>query len=143
MIKEFQREYRWLSNFWLVDIELDGRIYPSVEHAYMSAKCDAEWWKIVCSQRENTPGTIKRNSKSIKVKDNWKDIKLSIMEDCIRKKFSQEPYRTKLLNTGNEFIQEGNLWYDTFWGVDLRTNKGENNLGKIIMRIRSELKGII
>lgn len=142
MIKEFQREYRWLSNFWFVDIELDGRIYPSVEHAYASAKCDEEWWKKLCSMRENPPGTIKRKGKTIKIKDNWEDIKLSIMEDCVRKKFSQEPYKTKLLNTGNEFIQEGNMWYDTFWGVDLRTNKGENNLGKIIMRIRSELKCI-
>ena len=38
MIKEFKGDYRWLSNFTPCKIELDGFIYPSVEHAYMSAK---------------------------------------------------------------------------------------------------------
>lgn len=32
---------------------------------------------------------------------------------------------------------EGNTWGDTFWGVC--RGKGENNLGKILMRLRSEL----
>ena len=38
MIKEFRGEYAWLSNFASVPITLDGIQYPSVEHAYMSAK---------------------------------------------------------------------------------------------------------
>jgi predicted NAD-dependent protein-ADP-ribosyltransferase YbiA (DUF1768 family) len=54
-------------------------------------------------------------------------------------KFSQEPYRTLLLNTGNILIQEGNRWGDTFWGVDLNTNVGENKLGLLIMQIREQL----
>lgn len=33
---------------------------------------------------------------------------------------------------------EGNDWGDTFWGmVD---GEGENNLGKILMRVREEIK---
>ncbi len=40
----------------------------------------------------------------------------------------------------NSLLQEGNRWGDTFWGVDLRTGKGENKLGKILMRVRKELK---
>jgi predicted NAD-dependent protein-ADP-ribosyltransferase YbiA (DUF1768 family) len=31
-----------------------------------------------------------------------------------------------------------NTWSDTFWGVDLKTGKGDNNLGKLIMKIRKE-----
>lgn len=52
MIREFQGEYRWLSNFAPVLIKLDG-IYPSVEHAYMSAKSDDMKWKLFCQDRNN------------------------------------------------------------------------------------------
>jgi len=38
MIKEFKGEYSWLSNFAPVNILLAGKIYPSVEHAFMSMK---------------------------------------------------------------------------------------------------------
>lgn len=136
MIKEFQNEYRWLSNFAPVKIILDGITYPSVEHAYMSAKSDDKDWKEYCSNPINTAGDVKRRSRSIKLKDNWNDIKLDVMRECLNKKFIQEPYRTKLIETGNTYLQEGNRWNDKFWGVCLRTNQGDNRLGKMIMEIR-------
>ena len=61
------------------------------------------------------------------------------MAECVKQKFNQEPYRTKLLETGTLHIQEGNRWNDKFWGVCLKTNKGENHLGKLIMDVRSAL----
>ncbi len=136
MIKEFQGEYRWLSNFAPVKIILDGLDYPSVEHAYMSAKNDSEYWKMFCSDNDNTAGKVKKESKTIIVKENWDDIKLSVMEKCLKQKFNQEPYKTKLIETGDEYLQEGNNWNDKFWGVCFKTDIGENNLGKLIMRIR-------
>lgn len=140
MIKEFQKEYRWLNNFAPVKITLDNIDYYSVEHAYMSAKSDNIEWKKFCSDSENKAGDVKRKSKTLKVKDNWNEIKIQIMRECIKQKFNQEPYKTKLLNTGTEYIQEGNMWNDKFWGVCLKTNKGQNNLGKLIMEIRNQLK---
>lgn len=139
MIKEFQGEFRWLSNFVSANIELDGIKYASVEHAYMSAKSDDPEWKAFCADAKNKPGEVKRKSKTIQVKSNWNDVKLSVMENCVRQKFNQEPYKTKLLATGNIHIQEGNTWKDTFWGIDLKTGNGFNNLGKLIMKIRTEL----
>lgn len=35
-------------------------------------------------------------------------------------------------------LVEGNSFGDTFWGVDARTGKGENHLGKILMKVREE-----
>lgn len=139
MITEFQNEYRWLSNFAPVKIKLDGLEFPSVEHAYMSAKSDEEEWKKFCSNSNNTAGDVKRKSRTIKLKDNWNEIKLEVMANCIEQKFNTEPYRTKLLETNDEFLQEGNRWNDKFWGVCLKTNKGENHLGKLIMSVRSAL----
>ncbi|WP_420287278.1 NADAR family protein [Flavobacterium psychrophilum] len=139
MIKEFQGDFRWLSNFSPVKIELDGLEFSSVEHAYMSAKSDDEKWKSFCSNSNNTAGNIKRESRNVKLKDNWNDIKLEIMQKCIEQKFNKSPFKALLLKTGNEHIQEGNRWNDKFWGVCLKTNEGENNLGKLIMSVRTAL----
>mgnify|MGYP000154893838 CR=1 FL=1 len=138
-ILEFQGEYRWLSNFEPCLIILDNITYKSVEHAYMSARNDSPEWKMFC-QKTQPPGKIKIASKSITDKDNWKTLKLSVMAYCLQQKFSQEPFKTKLLNTGDCYIQEGNNWGDTFWGVCLKTNKGENKLGHMIMNIRLDLQ---
>jgi len=62
------------------------------------------------------------------------------MRECLYLKFSQEPFKTWLLETGDLHLQEGNTWGDKFWGVDLETYQGENNLGELIMDIRKKLK---
>lgn len=140
MIKEFKGDYRWLSNFTPCKIELDGFIYPSVEHAYMSAKNDNSYWKDFCMAEEKA-GAVKRESYKITLVSDWENKKIEVMKHCLIQKFNQEPYKSKLLQTGDEYIQEGNTWNDTFWGVCLKTGKGENNLGRMIMDIRTELRG--
>jgi ribA/ribD-fused uncharacterized protein len=141
MITEFQNKYRWLSNFAPVKIKLDGLEFPSVEHAYMSAKSDDTEWKKFCSNPNNKAGDVKRQSRNITLKEDWDEVRLEVMKECVNQKFSQEPYRTKLLETGTQHLQEGNQWNDKFWGVCLKTNKGENYLGKLIMDVRFKLQG--
>jgi hypothetical protein len=139
MIKEFQKENRWLSNFVPCTIILEGKIYSSVEHAYMSAKCTDQEWKLFC-QKTKKPGQVKKASRGIKLRSNWEEIKIDIMKECLKQKYNQEPYKTKLKETGDQFIQEGNWWNDKFWGVCLKTGKGKNILGKLIMEIRKEIR---
>ena len=140
MIRKFEKEYSWLSNFMPCTIVLGGRSYPSVEHAYMSAKSEDIQWKLTCADESIKPGKIKKMSKNIAVVDNWDSVKVEVMQECLNQKFNQEPFKTLLLETGDAFIQEGNYWGDTFWGVDLNLKKGENRLGKLIMEIREKLK---
>jgi hypothetical protein len=61
------------------------------------------------------------------------------MEELLRLKFSgKEPFLTRaLLDTENARLIEENNWNDTFWGVC--NNTGENNLGKLLMKIREDL----
>lgn len=139
MIKEFQGEYRWLSNFTQVKIVLEGIEYSSVEHAYMSAKSENEYWKKFCSDSKNTPGQVKKESKKLRLPDDWETKRLEVMSECIKQKYSQEPFRTKLLETGDQFIQEGNNWNDKFFGICLKTGEGKNHLGKLIMNVRDIL----
>jgi len=138
-IKEFQGEFRWLSNFTKCHIHLDGRDFCSVEHAYMSAKSDDNNWKDFCETTESA-GLVKKASRNIELIDNWDDIKVEIMKDCINQKFNHPLLKEKLLATGDQHIQEGNMWGDKFWGVCLKTNKGKNMLGKLIMEKRDELR---
>jgi len=139
MIKEFQGKYRWLSNFWPVEITYNGLLFPSLEHAYMSAKNNSKEWKYFCVQEKN-PKIVKKRSYEIDLVPDWDNKKLEIMNNLISIKFKNRELRKKLLQTKNTYIQEGNTWNDTFWGVDIKTKKGENNLGKIIMQVRDEIK---
>jgi hypothetical protein len=139
MIIEFKDDYKWLSNFEPVKIIYNELEFPSVEHAYQSAKGDDEEWIKFCSNVNNKAGYVKQMSKTIKLDKNWSKDKIKIMKLLLKQKFNKEPFKTKLLETGNEYIQEGNTWNDVFWGVDLNTNNGKNNLGKLIMDIRNEL----
>ena len=138
MIKEFREKCNWLSNFASVPITLDGIQYPSVEHAYMSAKSKDAAWKELCASNI-FPGTLKQKSHHIIIRADWERIRINVMRECLVQKFSQNPYKRLLIDTGDEYIQEGNNWNDRFWGVCLKTNKGENNLGKLIMEIRATL----
>jgi predicted NAD-dependent protein-ADP-ribosyltransferase YbiA (DUF1768 family) len=62
------------------------------------------------------------------------------MYDLLKLKFVEEPFRTKLLNTGDVEIIEGNYWGDVFWGVDMNKDEGQNILGRLIMKIRKEIR---
>lgn len=139
MIKEFKGETRWLSNFAYVKIVLDGIEYPTTEHAYMSAKCEDAIWKKICSNTTITAPQIKYLSRTVKLVDNWNDIKLDVMRECVKQKFSQQPYKDMLIATGDQELQEGNYWGDVIWGIDLKTGEGQNLLGKLIMEFRATL----
>ncbi len=140
MIREFKKEHKWLSNFAPCEIHFNGMLFASVEHAYMSAKSNDLEWKKFCADSNNSAGTVKKKSKEIVLREDWESVKVEVMCQLLEVKFSQEPYRGLLLETGDSFIQEGNWWGDTFWGVDLKTNTGENTLGLLIMAIREELE---
>ena len=132
-ISEFFGDHRWLSNFAAVDVELDGEIYPSVEHAYQAAKThESELRRQI--QEAKTPGEAKKIGSTITVPRSWKERKLRVMDMLLRQKFNKEPFRTKLALTHGRLLIEGNWWGDTFWGVS--KGVGENHLGKLIMAIR-------
>lgn len=61
------------------------------------------------------------------------------MYEICKAKFSQNTeLKKRLLSTGNEHLEEGNTWGDKIWGTV--NGVGENRLGKILMRIREELR---
>ncbi len=140
MIERFRGKYGFLSNFAEVDVTMDGLVFPSVEHAYIAAKSDDMEWKKLCAEGTYEAGALKKISKGIEIVDDWDNKRRTVMIDLLYQKYNQEPYLSMLLDTGDEEIQEGNYWNDKYWGVCLKTNEGENILGKIIMHIRNDMK---
>ena len=136
-VTEFQGEYRFLSNFWISPFVYEGIRFRTVQHAFQAAKCDKDE-DIARIQMTMSPGTVKRIARTIQMREGWNELRLEFMEEFVRAKFQQHPDLMAQLKKISGPIQEGNLWGDVFWGVDLKTGKGENNLGKIIMKIRSE-----
>lgn len=130
-IASFQGEYRFLSNFF---IEPDG---SCVEKEFQASKAtNEEDMNLLLNAK--TPGEAKRIGSRVEIREDWELIKLAVMLRLMKRKFEQEPLRTKLLNTGDAELIEGNWWGDTYWGVC--QGKGENNLGKMLMCVREELR---
>lgn len=138
-IKGFFGDFRWLSNFWPVQVEMDWDVYSSVEHAYQAAKTTN--LDVRRHLATLTVGQVKRAAPFGKLlRPDWELVKVQIMDDLLRQKFSQQPFMGKLLATGNCLIEETNPWKDTFWGVC--NGEGKNILGKLIMAIRDDLRNI-
>jgi len=117
-------------------VEYQGDIYPSVENAYQAAKCH-----IIADRKKFLhckAGEAKRLGKLVVIQPNWEERKYEVMLSLVRKKFRNDPLRTKLLATGDQQIEEGNWWGDTYWGTV--NGVGSNHLGKILMQVRKELK---
>lgn len=141
-IAGFQGEYRWLSNFEPVDIAFEGILYPSVEHAYVAAKTTDHKLRLSIAQMA-TPGRAKRAGRTLLLRPDWDQVKLSVMEALLRLKFTNVRLRRLLLSSRPRMLIEGNTWGDQFWGMTWESGAipgwtGENHLGKLLMKIRDE-----
>jgi len=128
IVREFQGHYRFLSNFWWYN-------GTTVEHQYQAAKAvnEADRQAIL---RAKTPGEAKRLGGRVIKRQEFDGQRLVIMKRLLEQKFAVPELRRKLLDTGDAILQEGNTWGDLFWGIDLKTDVGENHLGKLLMEIR-------
>ncbi len=142
-ISGFFGPYRFLSNFWPAWVVYDGLVYPTVENAYQAAKfARADRQKfLTCS-----PGEAKALSgggSRLYSREAWAPMKVAVMHELVGKKVSvhHPDLRRALLETGIAELKETNWWGDTFWGVYLEKKTdvpvGENNLGKLLMEVRS------
>ena len=135
-IDSFSDEFHFLSNFHYGNVTYEGITYPSSEHAYQAAKSVIKEERLSVKY-SGGPGNAKRRGKEITKRDDWDLVKLTVMEDILRIKFSKKALQEMLLLTEGYELVEGNYWGDVYWGVC--KGKGENHLGKLLMKIREEL----
>lgn len=144
-ITDFRGEHDFLSNFYPSPVEMDGAEYSTVEHAFQAAKTHDFARRQAIGEAE-TPAKAKRMGRRLKRREDWFDVSLDIMEALVRQKFTRYPeLGQKLLNTGTVRLIEGNNWGDKFYGCVWDSQKGdwvgENHLGRILMKVRDELRG--
>lgn len=133
----FFKEHKFLSNFEVCEVEYEGIIYPSSEAAYQAAKVLEDEDKRMEFTRYN-PSEARKKGQAIKLREDWKEVRDEIMETILIDKFTRHlNLRDKLLATGDKYLEETNWWGDRYWGVFM--GQGENNLGKILMKIRENL----
>lgn len=137
MIDNFSGKHFFLSNFYSAPVHYEGLVYKSSEAAFQSAKTTD--MSIRLKFTTVNPPKSKAMGGHLYLRPNWEQIKNQVMEDCVRDKFTRNPdLAEKLLATGDEELIEGNYWGDDYWGVC--TSEGKNMLGKILMKVRDELK---
>lgn len=137
-IKGFFEEFRFLSNFHKCPVYFEGLLYPSSENAYQAAK-------LLPHVRFNLQSVSAAQSKEEWKKyqddlsyssEQWDNIKYDVMSVVLFDKFYRNiTLRLKLMETKNKYLEETNSWNDVYWGVC--NGIGENNLGKILMKIRN------
>lgn len=139
-ILEFSGKWRFLSNFYASPVRYEGIEYTTVEHAFQAAKTlDHAQRRTVAA--EATPGRAKRAGKRVPLREDWETVKFGVMRILVTLKFTTNPeLAKKLLETGDRHLEEGNTWGDTIWGVC--RGEGQNNLGKILMAVRSEIRDL-
>lgn len=143
MTIDFYKEYGelgYLASYSSHGFYKDGIFYKTVEHYYQSEKFDdiETRNRIINCNTPKEASTIGR-SRDLVRKDNFKSFKNSVMYDGVLEKFRQnKDIRSKLIETGNKEIREMTI-KESYWGVgpDL---KGENNIGKILVKVREQVK---
>lgn len=133
------KKYGFLSNFHWCSVMFEGVIYPSSEHAYQAAKTTDLLERFMVFLQDS-PKAAKRYGHKLTLREGWNDsTRISIMTQILQDKFDRNPeLASRLLETGNATLIEGNNWGDTFWGVCRK--QGTNHLGNILMKIREDLK---
>lgn len=136
-IKGLFGEYRFLSNFEVCDVIIDGELYGSSEAAYMSQKTlDKDVKALFHKSSGISPLEARNLGQTIVLRDDWNEYKRWAMAIANFSKFHiNTDLRKKLISTGDKYIEETNHWGDIFWGVC--DNVGENHLGKLLMNIRN------
>ena len=135
-------------------LQYKGNTFHTTEQAFMWAKAqlfgDKNSARLILA--EKNPAKAKQLGRGVKGFNptHWDINKEFLMYEVNLAKYSQfEDYRKILLSTGDKQIAETN-GKDTVWGIGLYANdsrvldekqwRGQNLLGKVLMRVREELK---
>lgn len=146
--------FGFLSHFHPSPIELDGEIWPTVEHYYQAQKSfDPAYRQAV--RAAVSPGKAKRlaappdsprrvsyqswfRRNGTQPRSDWHEVKLEIMRRAEAAKYSQKLKLAELLlATGKaELIEDSPS--EPFWGIG-PSGQGLNWAGRILMEIREDL----
>jgi ribA/ribD-fused uncharacterized protein len=135
--------HREFSNFAPFGIDLDGAWWATVENYYQAQKfTDPDLRQSIGRAEQPIIAKTLADANQGAIRPDWDAIKDEVMYRAVRRKFELHPaLKAMLLATGEEDIIEANP-ADSYWGIG-RDGAGLNKLGKIMTRIRSELRAAV
>lgn len=147
-IDRFIDGYDFLSNYYEHKMWYKNVLWESSEHAYQAEKTtdEDEREDIRCAPTPNDAKQMCKPGKLAFFRPDWDQVKVGIMEEIVRAKFTEPSLRRMLLDTKDYELIEGNYWHDNFWGNCSCGKKaacqaeGQNHLGNILMKIREEIR---
>lgn len=140
VIASFKGEHAFLSNFSPCPqgIVFEGIEYPTTEHAYQAAKTMNQAQRVRVRNLP-TASQAKKVGRHLDLREDWEEVKVSVMREVLEQKFTDPGLRAQLLATGETTLVEGNRWGDRYWGVS--NGKGKNVLGLLLMALRAKFHG--
>lgn len=139
--------YGYMSNFWKAPIIMSGKVYPTSEHYFQAMKMlnpDTQEYirqlpTPMMAANEGRKRYTGPSTECYRIRPDWENVKNDIMEEAVLAKFTQhDDLRQQLLSTGDTELIE-HTRNDSYWG-DGGNGRGQNWLGKILMRVRQHLK---
>lgn len=107
VINSFHDKHRFLSNFYPCEVNYEGLVYPSTEHAFQAAKSNDQATRQMIA-RASHPAEAKRLGKRIALRPDWMAKRVAIMRELLALKFQDPELAAMLLATGDEELIEGN-----------------------------------
>lgn len=137
-----QEPYGCFSNFSPHPIVMGSVRWPTSEHYYQAQKFLGTVDEWLCEQihHASTPeeAAALGRDRHRTVRSDWGQVKCAIMYEAVHTKFQTHlDIQAILVGTGTQTIIE-NSPTDCFWGCGVDRD-GENHLGRILMRVRSEI----
>lgn len=131
------------SNFDKLNIPIlyQGIEFNTVENFYQAMKNKDIKYRLKCSKVH--PAESKQLGKKVELRSDWDQVKDDVMLYALRRKFANEPWKTRLLEY-NKPLVEYNYWHDNYWGHCLCSKCQDiehiNKLGQLLNKVRQEIQ---
>ena len=137
-------EFKFMSNFFAAEINIDGKIWPATEHYYQAMKYPTMPNYQEKIRLNKNPDMVKKMGRSKDgFRQDWERVKNDVMYKALVAKFTQhEDLKEKLLATGDKVLVE-HTGRDKYWGDGGdggNGTKGQNIMGKLLVKVRNAIR---
>jgi len=130
--------YGEFSNFSPYPITVHGKTWPTSEHYFQAQKfAGTDYEERIRLAKSPMIAARLGRSHAQPLRQDWKDVRDTVMREALRAKFEQHSQlKELLLRTRNAELVE-HTKNDRYWG-DGGDGTGKNRLGQLLMELRAE-----
>ena len=126
------------SNMALLDIEIDGKVWPSTEHYFQAMKFDDDDYREKIRLEPNPyRAAVMGGTRKYSIRKDWDDLRVDVMRQALAAKVSQHPRVQEILAGSKGKIIDYTA-SGSFWGIGDDGN-GTNMVGVLLMELRDAL----